>query len=129
MRVRITSEALAALRAHAAEEPDREVCGLLLGESELITRAVRTANVAADPRSHFEIDPSALIAAHRVERQGGAQLIGHYHSHPRGPPEPSATDYACSAGDGRVWLIVAGGEVGAWRADPRGFVPVQLALG
>jgi desampylase len=126
VQVRISSEALAAIRAHAAEAPGVEVCGLLLGREGQVTTALRTVNVANDPTRSFEIDPKALIAAHRAERAGGPKLLGNYHSHPNGRPQPSATDLACSAGDGALWLIVTGQEVRAWVAKPRDFSPVRL---
>ena len=61
-----------------------------------------TANVATDPTRHFEVDPAALVAAHKGARSGGAQVIGYFHSHPNGLARPSATDAATSARDGAV---------------------------
>ena len=78
------------------------------------------ANVAADPARRFEIDPGALIAALRAERGGGETVIGYWHSHPSGDATPSATDAAMAAADGKIWLIVAGGTVTAWRAGATG---------
>lgn len=126
MEVRISSEALNAIRAHAAETPDREVCGLLLGEEGRITEALRTANLADDPRRRFEIDPRALIAAHRAERGGGPRLLGYYHSHPDGSAEPSAEDRAQAAYDGKLWIILSGTELRAWRPVGTGFLKVQV---
>ena len=63
-----------------------------------------------DPETHFEIDPQALIDAHRAARAGGPQVLGYYHSHPAGEPEPSATDRAMAAGDGRMWAIMGRDE-------------------
>jgi len=58
-----------------------------------------------------------------VEAEG--DLVGFYHSHPAGPPEPSETDAARAAWPGASYVIVAlGGEpcVGAWRwTDGDGF--------
>ena len=116
----VTSEAIATLLANAAEAAPAECCGLLLGRGERIEQAVAATNVAADPLRHFEIDPAALIAAHRAARAGGPELVGYYHSHPQGHPLPSATDCAHASGDGRVWAIVAGGEVGFWRDGNNG---------
>jgi len=124
--VSISSEALAAIRAHAAAEPGHEVCGLLLGQAAHVATALPTANVAADTHRHFEVDPKALIAAYRAERAGGLQLLGYYHSHPQGSDEPSPTDRACAAPDGKLWLIVAGDEVRAWSAGTGGFRAVQM---
>lgn len=99
-----------------AEETGDEVCGLLLGEADHVEAIRPAANVAADPSRHFEIDPAALIVAHRDARRGGPAVIGHYHSHPSGIAEPSATDAACAAPDGALWIIIGGGLARCWRA-------------
>lgn len=105
----------------------KECCGILLGKGGRIEQALPTANVHPDPARHFEIDPAALIAAHKAARAGGAQIVGYYHSHPRGKAEPSATDRAQAAGDGRIWAIVAGGTVGWWLDGANGFVALHSA--
>ncbi|WP_408591660.1 M67 family metallopeptidase [Novosphingobium sp.] len=104
-----------------------EACGLLLGHDRHVAMAALCANVAPDPASHFEIDPAALIAAHRAERTGGPRLLGYFHSHPNGLARPSATDAASAARDGRIWAIVAGGEVTFWRDSLSGFEPLPTA--
>ena len=111
----------------AADAAPQEACGLLLGTENQILAAVPTANVAADPACHFEIDPAALIAAHRAARGGGPQLIGWFHSHPNGLARPSATDAASAAHDGRVWAIVANGDITFWRDAPSGFEALSYA--
>lgn len=126
MRVLISSKALAAIRAHAAAEPDQEVCGLLFGDTGHVAEARPATNVSPEPTRRFEIDPTALFAANREERAGGSALIGYYHSHPFGSPEPSATDRAEAAVDGKLWLIVAGAQVRGWRSTGEGFRPVDL---
>jgi proteasome lid subunit RPN8/RPN11 len=105
-----------------------EACGILLGHGGRIEQVVPTGNVHPTPRTHFEIDPQALIDAHRAARQGGPEVLGYYHSHPTGPAEPSATDRAMAAGDGRVWAIVGAGDVTFWRDDRHGFVPLSYAV-
>lgn len=116
------------LRALAAAEPDREICGLLLGSLARIEAAIACKNVAADPVRAFEIDPSALFAAIRDERGGGQRVAGYYHSHPSGDARPSASDLAQSAPDGRFWLIVAGEALALWRRDAGGFAPERLEI-
>jgi desampylase len=123
MFVRISSESIAAICAHAAETPDVEVCGLLFGTVEAVERVERCANVSDTPATAFEIDPTALIAAHKAERAGGARLIGHYHSHPNGVCAPSAVDARNADVAGQFWLIVAGTEIGIWYVR----VPGQFA--
>jgi proteasome lid subunit RPN8/RPN11 len=138
---------------HAAAEPGREVCGLLLSSQdsvrterdawstsfdcardERVESVVETPNVAANPADSFEIDPAALFAALRTERAGGPRLIGHYHSHPNGSPTPSERDAVMANQPGRLWLIVAAGTARMWREVPGGavhgaFDPAELVIG
>ena len=103
----------------AAEAAPFEACGLLFG-AEGVERASVTANASGDPTRRFEIDPGALIAALKAERAGGEPVIGYWHSHPSGDATPSATDAAMAAADGKLWVIVAGDAVTAWRAGASG---------
>ena len=136
MTIRMASDAAALILAEASRAAPRECCGLLLGQNRdgmwaHIAQARPAVNVAADPSRHFEIDPAALIAAERDARQGGAALIGYYHSHPNGLAEPSATDREMAHPDGRVWLIAADGSLRAFRAPDRPggtFRPIMLEI-
>jgi len=121
----IPAALLARLLAEAAAAPGHEVCGLLFGTPDRIDAAQPAVNVAPDPASAFEVDPHALFAALRAERAGGARLLGHYHSHPNGRCAPSPRDLA-AAEPGRLWLILAGGAAGLWRADRDGFLSLPL---
>jgi desampylase len=126
MAVRIARELIDRLIAEAAAHPDEEVCGLLFGSADRIDAAVATANVAPDPTRWFEIDPAALIAAHKAERAGWRRLIGCYHSHPSGDARPSVRDRE-AAEAGRLWLIIGNGQVCLWRATCEGFKPIEIA--
>jgi desampylase len=147
MTIRISRGVLQRILARAAEEPGREVCGLLFAanesvrtersrsagrergacslsfdfaQDERVGEARAVANVSPDPATAFEIDPAALFAAIRAERAGGPRILGHYHSHPNGSPTPSARDAAMALQPGRFWLIVAAGEARMWREVPGG---------
>jgi len=98
----------------------------LLGEKLAICEARVCANVATDPTRHFEIDPAALIAAHRAARAGGPAVIGYYHSHPQGASSPSATDIAMAARDGRIWAIIGAKGLRFWLDAPHGFEALSL---
>ncbi len=128
MDIEVTSGAIATLLEEAALAATEECCGLLLGQGGRVEEVRSAANIAPDPLRHFEIDPAALIAAHRAERAGGAQLAGYYHSHPAGHPLPSATDCEHASGDGRVWAIIAGGEVTFWRDGENGFAALSYGV-
>lgn len=127
MVIRVASSVIATVIAETARAAPAECCGLLLGR-DAIERAVPAANVAADPLCQFEIDPSALILAHRAARSGGPKVLGYYHSHPSGHPVPSPTDCQHAGGDGAIWAIVVGDEIGFWRDTPGGFAALSYAL-
>lgn len=132
MNVGIASSVVESLRNHAAAGYPCEVCGVLLGDPQgNVVAAVEARNVAAHPERSFEIDPAVLLATHRDARGKGLQVAGWYHSHPGGPGQPSTTDAARAVEDGKVWVIIAAGDVTAWRVVPGGplhgrFAPVTL---
>ena len=116
---------IATLVREAARAMPNEACGLLLGTPNRIDTAIPTRNVHPTPRTPFEIDPAALIAAHKAARVGGAEIAGYWHSHPTGSAVPSPTDRASASGDGKVWAIVAAGEVTFWRDGADEFEPLS----
>jgi proteasome lid subunit RPN8/RPN11 len=128
MEIVLTRVVFDRIRAEAANALPEEACGILMGRSGRIEVARPARNVHPEPRSHFEIDPQALIDAHRAARAGGPQVLGYYHSHPSGPAEPSRIDQAMAAGDGSVWAIAAGGDVRCWIDDAAGFAELSLVL-
>ena len=126
--ISIQNTAIKAIHTHAAAAHPQECCGILLGEGDCIVKAVPAANVHGSPQTHFELDPAALIGAHKAARDGGAQVLGYYHSHPAGPAEPSVTDRNMAAHDGLLWAIVGAGDLKLWRDDRDGFVAVSYCV-
>jgi proteasome lid subunit RPN8/RPN11 len=108
----------------------RECCGLVLGrrgEREAAATALHPArNLAADAR-RFAIDPADHIAAQKAARAAGLAVIGCYHSHPGGPPAPSAADLAGAGEEGLFWLIAAGGRLAAFVYENGGFSDAEVA--
>ena len=111
----LTTLALPAdLRAQFAVEAraafPHECCGLIEGVREgdkVCALALRpTANFSEHPDS-FEIDPAAHLRLMRELRGSGREIVGCYHSHPRGLPVPSKHDREQGGTDGFVWLIAA----------------------
>ncbi|MHA7819285.1 MAG: M67 family metallopeptidase [Erythrobacter sp.] len=128
MAIEVTSQVIEALLKAARKSHPREACGILIGEGNRISAFRETANVHLSPQTHFEIDPQALVDAHRVEREGGPQVLGYFHTHPSGDPIPSATDQAMAAHDGKVWAIIAGRNLRLWRDDPQGFAALSYSV-
>jgi len=136
MRVKISITDRQRILDHAGSSRD-EVCGLLLGKGDdqggRVTAVRPCANVSDTPARRFELDPAALIGAWRAARGGGPRVIGLYHSHPTGDPQPSITDAREAPADGAIWMIASGGEIAAWRAVEHGrvhgrFEPVELVV-
>ncbi len=100
-----------------------ERCGILLGRGGKVRRVVPAANVSPTPRTHFEIDPAALIAAYRrARRRGALAVLGFYHTHLTDDVMPSPTDAASAAPDGALWLIATAREARIFRAVPDGVI-------
>ena len=130
---------LVVLAESAAPE---EACALLIGRRGLgddwrVSRVEASANVAANRARRFEVDPGLRIGLERELRGSEQTVLGVWHSHTNGSPEPSAEDAARVYEPELVWLItaVADGEAvhtAAWAPVPdvsgARFRPVELRL-
>jgi [CysO sulfur-carrier protein]-S-L-cysteine hydrolase len=107
--VKISSELLEEVVAHALEDPGNEVCGLVAVSPDggrVATRVYRARNLHASPMK-FEIDPKELLSLHNEIEDAGHELGAIYHSHVRSPPYPSQTDVNFAASwPGVEWIIV-----------------------
>jgi proteasome lid subunit RPN8/RPN11 len=99
--LKISQLLLGEIRRHGEETYPHECCGVLLGSLDVenhireVKRTVRAGNTRADsPQNRYNIDPRELIAAQRLAREKGEDIIGFYHSHPDHPARWSQTDFA-----------------------------------
>lgn len=105
---------------HARARVPEEVVGVLSGtrgDDTSRVRSVHRAENAADaPRSRYEIEPAAELALlERIDR-AGEDVVGFYHSHPRGPLEPSDVDVERAAWPGHSYVIVVPpADLASWR--------------
>ncbi|WP_135823921.1 desampylase [Halorussus ruber] len=134
---------------HAREKAPDEACGLLAGtrtEGERAdgpTHRVETRhpaeNVAETPRTRYEIDPREQLELMEAIEESGREVVGFYHSHPRGPAGPSETDAAQATWPDRSYLIVSLGgtegaqdgetvSVGSWRWTGEEFVEESVLV-
>ncbi len=132
-RLRIARDLIEAMLRAARAAASEECCGLVIGTpSGEVTRLVPAANVHEEPRRFFTLDPKTQFAVLR-ELRGHADeiLLGHYHSHPHGPAEPSARDLAEAHDAEMVWLLIdpLKGEIGAFVPEPKiGFTRIPLEI-
>jgi proteasome lid subunit RPN8/RPN11 len=126
--VTVTASVVGDMLSHARAAWPEECCGLLLGGAARVLRVCRARNDSDQPGRRYLVAPEDHFAAIRAGRAEGLDVVGAYHSHPRGPAEPSETDRA--EADGTDWLHVivvpATGTVRAWRLDGGNFREVRL---
>src|ERR1700751_2315552 len=90
--IRLARDVAAEVLNHALSNPDEECCGLLAGRNGVVARAFSARNVAERPASAYEIAPKELFRIIREIRAAGLELLGIYHSHPKGDNQPSPRD-------------------------------------
>jgi len=90
--IRLAREVAAEILNHVRSNPNEECCGLLAGRHGAIEQAFPAQNVAEHPASAYEIAPKELFRIIREIRAAGLELLGIYHSHPKGDNQPSARD-------------------------------------
>jgi proteasome lid subunit RPN8/RPN11 len=90
--IRITEAVRVAIEDHALKSQPAECCGLLSGPDSVITDIHPLRNDAKRPETRYFATPEDLFAATRRIREAGQSLLGVYHSHPRTPAYPSASD-------------------------------------
>lgn len=127
-----------AVDRRAREGAPREICGVLTGtrnagdetdETDEVTGQHPVDNVAAEPRTRYELDPEATLAAIEAIEAAGDDVVGFYHSHPIGPLEPSATDERQATWPGYVYAIAVPDEgLGAWRWTGERFVELDVEV-
>lgn len=120
--ITIPPDGLKAIVDAAEAAYPRESCGLLVGyrtgpASTLITRVVESPNVAEGAGlDRFEVDPQVrfnlmkeldLVDPTTPADGPRLQIIGHYHSHPDHPAQPSQTDLNMAYEPDLVWLITS----------------------
>jgi proteasome lid subunit RPN8/RPN11 len=102
---------------HARATAPLECCGLLIGSDERLTAAIPAHNLASEPGRRYLVDPRDHLAAIRLARARGEQVVGGYHSHPHSDAVPSETDVA-EAFSGFLFVIVG---LGSETAQLRGW--------
>lgn len=104
----ISANLMSALRKEAEAAYPGECCGLLVGTAGKVTRAVLSPNILAqDGNDVFEVDPQVRIDTEREVRGTSERVIGHYHSHPDHPAQPSTTDVQRAFEPDLIWLIIS----------------------
>lgn len=106
-----------------------EACGLAAGQHGIVSRVLPIENAAHSP-VHFRMEPRGQVEALLGLEDQSLELLAIFHSHPSGPPGPSATDMAEACypeAAAMIWCC----EGGQWRMrafDLSGPVPVETEI-
>ncbi len=121
----------AEMARHVAAELPLEACGILAGEAGR-SRAVFPAENVLKSSFRFRMDPQQQLNIFLELETRGWDLLAVFHSHPSGPPGPSATDLAEAFYPEALQIIWSPGP-DAWRCrayqiDSAGVrdVPIEL---
>lgn len=116
--MRIAKPMLEAIMAAAEAAYPDECCGLLVGRDaeggdiEVTAVAPSPNQAAGSHRDSFEVSPQLRFDVMRKLQAGNTgagrpeRIVGHYHSHPDHPAEPSDRDLEMAFEPDLVWLIV-----------------------
>jgi proteasome lid subunit RPN8/RPN11 len=97
MAIRLSDEARAEIRAHAAKEYPYECCGAMLGRAAGGVKEVTALRPLVNEHEEgherrFLISADAMFRVEKEARESGLSVVGFYHSHPDHPSRPSEYD-------------------------------------
>lgn len=104
---------------HAKEFPEEEVCGIISLNKILVVEVNREINESEDKANSFRISSK--------KTSGRSDILGIYHSHPKGGPEPSSFDIENSEEMGIPFLIYSNEQDSFYLYFPTTFKPRPLA--
>ena len=108
---------------HARTGAPEEVVGVLAGDhgdgESVAERRYPAENAASAPETRYEIAPDEELELLQRVDEAGLDVVGFYHSHPRGPLAPSETDARLAAWPRYSYVILSlagdAAELGSWR--------------
>lgn len=93
---------------HQAQlSPELEICGLIGAKNDIACTCYPVDNSANNPETRFYMDEKQQITALSTMRNKNESLFAIYHSHPKAPATPSATDIKLAAYPDAVYLIIS----------------------
>lgn len=121
--MQLSASQVAEMRQQVESLAPEEACGLLGGSVMeniyQVNEVIPVSNVLHSPE-RYQMDAEEQWMAFQRFESLGKELVGIYHSHPRGPAEPSATDRAEAYYPEAVYLIwsraaVDSSQPGEWQ--------------
>lgn len=103
--MRISSELVEEIVAHARAEAPNECCGMVASRDGRAVRVFPATNAAASPL-RYELEPRDQYRIEMEIEDSGLDLGAIYHSHTRSEPYPSQTDINLAFHPQSLYLIV-----------------------
>lgn len=104
--IQLKRDTVSRLKRWASKYPNVEVCGMVWEHPTGEQTVWALQNTHPEPDRYYRIDPHHLREAYASMDEGSAVLLGFYHSHPGGKPDPSEEDMAGALNVGIHYLIV-----------------------
>jgi proteasome lid subunit RPN8/RPN11 len=97
MFVSVSKKHINQIKKHSEREFPREAVGALIGkyanEKMEIEEIIELKNETTEnPARRFFVSPESVYEIEMQCRAGGKEIVGWYHSHPNGSPDPSEED-------------------------------------
>ena len=123
--LRLNEDHIDIMRKQASATFPNEACGFLVGKRSaegdlLVSDIVTCQNTSSMPVQRFELDSELHLKLQRETREKGLEILGCFHSHPKGPARPSLEDLSRAVVPEWVWVIL--GEVDGRPMGMRAFV-------
>ncbi len=92
--------------AHCREGCPSEVCGILAGKDNQVSKIYRMANTENSPVSYM-MDSKEQFKVMKDMRENSLSMVAIYHSHPSSPAYPSQKDVGLAFYDDAVYVIIS----------------------
>lgn len=92
--------------AHCREGCPSEVCGILAGKDNQVSKIYRMTNAENSPVSYM-MDSKEQFKVMKDMRENNLSMVAIYHSHPSSPAYPSQKDVSLAFYDDAVYVIVS----------------------
>jgi proteasome lid subunit RPN8/RPN11 len=94
----------AQMEADVKTKAPEEACGIVVGRENRSQLVIPVTNILHSP-FRFRMEPEEEVNAFLLAEEKSMDIIAVYHSHPKGPDQPSATDLQELTFPGIIYLI------------------------
>ena len=119
--------------AHCQAQYPKEACGILAGQSGIVSQVYPTTNVEDSPIG-YAMDPKEQLAIEKQMRSRSQQMVGIYHSHTATAAYPSPVDVGLAISPDVSYVLVslkdrASVDFKSYRIDGTRITPEDVAVG